>query len=477
MLTLFKTFNLRYLAKHKLRITTIIFGVTLGIIMVVATALVNQSILRSYHSLVDTAAGKTGLQVLSNTRSGLPASIADEVAQIKGVKAAVPVVRSDVFAFINGKQAGSLLVYGIDRKKDTNARSYEFSAGRQFRAGEPDAIVLTKAWANEKGLKTGDHINITGSRGFKEFKIVDLLSDTGPAHANLGSFAIMDINTARGLLNKAGKIDQVDVVLEDGEKPNIVQDRIKHKLDGRAEVEIPATRGTEVQRSMESMSIFLDLAAMISIFVGAFIIFNNLEISVEERRYGIGTLRALGLPRKKIFTLVIFEAILLGFIGSIFGVAIGTLLANLMSTAFADAILSFERIRITDLGVTPQIFILGILMGPVMAAIASMGPAMRMLRVAPLEALRPFETAWRPRPKTWKLVVSALILVIGVGSLLIFVYVLENNDKLSQNMQLIGNFILASIFLTFLGSVLLMPHLFLYPSGSKGRAHLPYEWP
>lgn len=459
MLTLFRTFNLRHLTKHKLRTATIIFGVALGVIMVVATALVNQSILRSYRSLIDTAGGKTGLQVLSNTRSSLPESMVGEVAKVKGVKAAVPVVRADAFAFIKGEQSGGLLIYGIDPKKDVAARDYEFSAGRQIKPGEPSSIVVTKVWAKEKDLKLGDKINVTGSKGFKEFKIIGLLADSGPARASLGSFAVMDIDTAQSTFNRVGKVDQVDIVLGDDEKPATVQKRIKAKLNGRAEVEIPATRGTDVQKSVEGMGVFVALAAMISLFVGASIIFNNLEISVEERRKGISTLRALGLPRRKILSLVLIEAVFLGLIGSVFGIIFGTVLANALSVAFADSILAFQRVRITDLGITLQVIILGLLMGPVIAAVASIGPALRMLKVAPLEALRPFETAWRPKASIWKFILSVLLFTAGIGSMFALVNVLEINNKLAQNNQAVSKYLLASVFLTFLGSVLLMPHL------------------
>lgn len=459
MPALFRTYSVRHLLRHKLRAATIIFGVALGVMMVVSTALVNQSILRSYRSLVDTAAGKTDLQVLSNTRSGLPESVVGEVATVEGIKAAVPVVRSDAFVFINGTQSGGILVYGIDPEKDKAARDYKFSAGRQVKPGEAAAIVVTKVWAKEKGLKAGDTIRLTGSRGLAEWTIVGLLDDSGPARANLGSFAVIDIGTARGAFNRVGKIDQVDIVLDNDEKAEAVQARLNAKLDGRGEVEIPATRGTEVQRSLDGMSVFIDLAALISVFVGAFIIFNNLEISVEERRYAISTLRALGLPRRKILALVVVEAVLLGTVGAILGIVLGAFLASVLSTSFADYLLTMQRIRITDLGITPGIIVIGLLMGQVIAVVASMGPALKMFNVSPLEALRPFETAWRPKTSIWRLILSCSVFIMGIGSLFVLLTAVEISDALARDNQAVADYLFASVFLTLLGSVLIMPHL------------------
>ena len=459
MLSLFRTFNLRYLIKHKLRTTTIIFGVALGVIMVVSTMLVNQSILRSYRSLVDKAAGKTDLQVMSNTDSGLPASMANEVASVKGVKAAIPVVHRDGFVFIEDKQSGVLLVYGIDPNKDKVARDYEFIAGRQVKTGEDDAVVITKTWARENNLKIGDRIGFAGVEGIKRFKIVGLLANKGPGQINAGLFAVIDINAARVLFNRIGKVDQVDVVLEDEEKPKVVQSRIDTRLDGRAEVEIPATRGLEVQKTLEGMAFFLNLAAMLAVFVGAFIIFNNLEMSVEERRFGISVLRALGLGRKKIFSLVVLEAILLGFVGSAFGIIMGSLLAKAMSQALAGFVVTELRMRATDLGLTPQILLIGVLLGPVVSAAASVGPASRMLKVSPIEALKPFETAWRPKSSAWKLTISTLVFLIGVGLLTVGLFIPKFLDIISKDTRQLANYLMLAILISFLGSVLLMPHL------------------
>ena len=470
MLTLFRTFNLRYLSKHKLRTATIIFGVSLGIIMVVATMLVNQSILRSYRSLIDTAAGKTGLQVMPNTRSGLPASMVDEVASVKGIKAAVPLVISDTLVSVKDKPDGGLLVYGIDPKKDTAARDYTFTKGRQIKAGETSSIVITKTWADENKLALGDRIGLVGVNGIEKLTIVGLLAETGPGHTNAGQFAVMDITAARYTFNRTGKVDQVDLILKADEKPETVQRRVKALLNGRAEVEIPSARGGDVQKSLDSMAYMLNLAAILALFVGTFLIFNNLEISVEERRFGISTLRALGLGRRKIFSLVIAEAIMLGFIGSLFGTIVGAGLARVMSGGLTGYILTMEKIRATDFGLTPQILAMGLLMGPLVSALAAIGPATRMLNVAPLEALKPFETAWRPASSTWKLIVSALVFFTGIGIIIAVVALPSMSEGFARDPNQLRNLSMVSIFLSFLGSVLLMPHL-LSSSIGRGSVH------
>ncbi|MEW5706319.1 MAG: FtsX-like permease family protein [Actinomycetota bacterium] len=67
---------------------------------------------------------------------------------------------------------------------------------------------------------------------------------------------------------------------------------------------------------------------------------NKVEISAEERRFGISVLRALGLGRKKIFSLVVLEVIILGFVGSAFGIIMGSLLAKAMSQALAGFVVT-----------------------------------------------------------------------------------------------------------------------------------------
>ncbi len=59
-----------------------------------------------------------------------------------------------------------------------------------------------------------------------------------------------------------------------------------------------------------------------------FLIYNTITFSVVQRRGLIGTLRCLGVTRRQIFALVLGEALIVGLIGALAGVALGIVLGR-----------------------------------------------------------------------------------------------------------------------------------------------------
>jgi putative ABC transport system permease protein len=59
-----------------------------------------------------------------------------------------------------------------------------------------------------------------------------------------------------------------------------------------------------------------------------FLIYNTVTFSVVQRRPVLGSLRALGMTRGEIFGMILLEAMLLGALGTLLGLALGVLLGR-----------------------------------------------------------------------------------------------------------------------------------------------------
>jgi putative ABC transport system permease protein len=64
------------------------------------------------------------------------------------------------------------------------------------------------------------------------------------------------------------------------------------------------------------------LVAAVVLFAGAFLIFNTLSMTVAERTREVGLLRAAGTTRSQVMGLVLLQALALGVVGSVVGVAL-----------------------------------------------------------------------------------------------------------------------------------------------------------
>ena len=123
----------------------------------------------------------------------------------------------------------------------------------------------------------------------------------------------------------------------------------------------------------------------IALFVGAFVIFNTLSITIAQRTRELATLRTLGASRRQVLRSVVLEGLVIGFVASAVGVALGILLAKGLSALFAALNLDLPQ---SGTIVQPRTVIVSLLVGTLVTLFASVWPAIRATRIPPISAVR-----------------------------------------------------------------------------------------
>jgi len=128
---------------------------------------------------------------------------------------------------------------------------------------------------------------------------------------------------------------------------------------------------------------FIIIIASISILVGALGIVNTMTTSVLERRKEIGIMKAIGAKNSQVFMQFFFESGMLGFIGGLVGVILGTLIS-------VGGIIGINGFIGSELALSIDFVLIGgALVGSfLIGAIAGIAPAMQAAKQNPVEALR-----------------------------------------------------------------------------------------
>ena len=393
---------IRSLIARPLRTLLTTFGIVLGVAVILSINITNTSTLDAITRLFSESSGKTNLVVTNADLSlgGFDEGIEPRVESIPGVAEAAPLIqiqtviaddasRGEINLSFFGIVPGGLLLYGIDPLQDTQVRDYKLVEG-EFLSNDLNelSIVLVEDFAEENNLELGKKITLRTPSGTARLTIVGLLSKEGPGQLNNGAFGIVPLETAQELFDRPNELDQIDILASPDDRSPQKLDALKAALQDRLGTEYsvlyPATQGKRVTQMVTGYQMGLNIFSIISIFVGAFLIYNAFSMTVVERTREIGMLRTLGMTRWQIMKQILLEAITLGLLGSAIGIALGTFLARGL-IRITEVFLAQD---VKDVSVPTSALITSAGIGIIVTLLATAIPAWQAGRISPLEALR-----------------------------------------------------------------------------------------
>ena len=203
------------------------------------------------------------------------------------------------------------------------------------------------------------------------------------------TIAAWDLKTSQQLLDREGQFDTISIAAKEGTSPTELVDAIKPLIPDTLQVQDSAKQAEEDAKDLNSGMDFLRYALLgfggIALFVGAFVIFNTLSITVAQRTREFATLRTLGASRKQVMRSVRLEGLVIGLIASVIGLVLGLGIAKGMIALF-----SAFGVDLPEGGTVFQsrTVIVSILLGTGITLLASILPARRATRVPPIAAVR-----------------------------------------------------------------------------------------
>ncbi|MDD5191169.1 MAG: ABC transporter permease, partial [Dehalococcoidales bacterium] len=274
--------------------------------------------------------------------------------------------------YVNTQVSGvNVIIAGVDPVSERNIKSWwemadgaYLTEGKQVMAGSLAAELLK--------LKVGDQVNLNGT----PVNVTGILKETG---ANEDYFLYVPLATAQTVFDKAGLISAIDVrALCNGCPVDTIATQLNLNLPGIKAVAVKQIANTEMDMVQRVNRMMLSLAG-ITLLIGIFGVVNTMMSSVHERTRDIGIMRAVGASRNQIIRVFIYEALVIGIIGGVFGYFAGTALAYGIGPLIFDG----AAIRLL-----PWYLPISIGLSVTIAIIATLYPAFSATKIKIAEAFR-----------------------------------------------------------------------------------------
>jgi putative ABC transport system permease protein len=373
----------RNLPKRRARTTLTILAVILGVALLVGINLATASATGEFTNYINKFWGRTDIVV---SYGGLPPVFQSHY--LSNVESTPEVQQTAVRLVWIGTTDNRTFfpLIGVNGT-DFDYSSFNITGARTL---SPDQATVDDGLAQKYALRIGSTIDVITPNVITGTHVTIPLSVVGINHPlrNIGASVYVNLPQLQSELNLQGMISHIYATLNDPTRAPQVRDEIQRLLSSPL-FNVNAPKAEAVQRIAGQTAGFelgLNVMVAVALVVCSFIVFNTLFMTVNERTYEIGVMRAVGSSRSQIFKIFLVEGMLIGTIGTIAGIFAGLALSRGF-TAVAESILQIPSLPLVQL--TPNIALMGLGAGFAAVFAGSLYPAASASRINIIQAIRP----------------------------------------------------------------------------------------
>jgi putative ABC transport system permease protein len=382
--------GLRYLWRHRWQSLLMVFGIALGVAVVISIDLANTSASRAFALSTEALTGRATHQITGGPQ-GIPEQVYVDLKRAGLGYPLAPVVSGYVSSPDLGNRPLQLL--GVDPFSDGPFRSF-ISQGAIVPLDQltnfltkPGAVLLSRPLAERYHLQAGATLRLESAGRAKTAFVAGLLDPAdGLSQRILDGIIMADISTAQELTDSVGVLGRIDLIVPAGQTAGLAA--LEQRLPPGLRVAPAAARNTTLEQLTEAFRINLSALSLLALMVGLFLIYNTMTFSVVQRRELFGMLRCLGVTRGEIFGLVTGEAAVVGVLGTLVGLGLGIGLGQgtvrMVSQTINDL---YFTTTVQPGAAAPESLVKGLLLGVLATLITAGLPAWEAASVPPRVAL------------------------------------------------------------------------------------------
>jgi putative ABC transport system permease protein len=382
----------RNLSAHKIRLALTVLSVVLGTAFVAGSFVFTDTLKSTFTGIfADVGKGyEAQVTAKQDGSSGVPLADLNTIKTLPGVRTAVPGVGGQVVLIgSNGKsvQSGGAPTEGLAYRPPAQ----QLGDPVQFSAGQPPAsdnqIALNIGAVKLSGLKLGDHTKVlVPSEGSVDVTLTGIYKTKTDTGGYVG--VLFNADQAMKLFTDGAHVQSIQVAATSGVSQQELKARLQAALpDQKIQTakEVKDQTQADLNSALSFINYFLLAFAAVALLVGTFIIYNTFSMIVAQRVRELALLRAVGAGRKQVSRSVLFEAVIVGFIGSALGIAAGVGLATSLRALLNALNLGLPK---GPLKLEPHTILIALAVGVVVTAFSAYAPARRAAKIPPVAAMR-----------------------------------------------------------------------------------------
>jgi putative ABC transport system permease protein len=458
------------LRAHKLRLVATALAIVLGVGFVAGTLIFGDTAKAALFDQFARAAKNVDVVIQAGSDDKpLPVTGPDTARGVSGVAAAegrmsqqIPVLGK------NGRLVDSNNVgMAVSAGTVPALRGYDVTSGRA--PSGPGEAAMDKDTAKLAKYRVGDTVTVLDQEQRKQTRKLVGVVDFGTARQYANTPVVVLPQADVVALTGAKGYDEIVVRAAPGVTQADLAGRITVALSNDTALpknaafpkDVRVATGNTVSKELASESIgqvdrfvtVLQIFAWIAVLVSGFVIYNTFNILMAQRIREMALLRCVGASRGQLFRSVLVEAVVVGLLGAVLGIALGLAVAYGL---FSGSALLVMPVPSHALVLTAKPVVVALLVGVLITLASAFIPAVRATKVAPLAALRTAAVArvGTVRGRVFLIALAALAAVAGTA-----LTVLGNGQKNSQDGAML---VVAGGVVNFL-AVLLTAPLFVGP--------------
>jgi putative ABC transport system permease protein len=385
----------RNLRIHLLRSTLAMLGIVIGVVAIASMGILGNTLVLSVSDSLHTVGDSVIVSPYTGGSAfgpggggGGSASLKITDQQFQQIKRAVapniaiPVLQTaDIMKLGVGSDTIVAPIYGLS--PDDVPNLLNLKAGSYSRS-DSGCLVGSK-FADDHNVNVGSRISI-GTDGDKgTLRVTGIIEERGISFDISTDSAIIVTQNWFDTTYNRNDYDTVVVKVNLGVDSAVVKTTIEKQMNKRDKVvtvmDSKATLAT-IFSAFGAVTTFVTAIGGISMIVAGVSIFNIMMMSVTERIKEIGIMRSIGTQKREVMSMFMFEAAILGTVGSI----IGGLLSILAGYAVSALLLNTTKYLFVWSSAIP--IIEGVCFGIIISLACGIYPAWRAANLIPIDALR-----------------------------------------------------------------------------------------